>query len=350
MKNIKTLLISPSGNLYGSEQVLLDYLKSSELLVDVCVPKNSLLFKEIRYLNLKHNVILFNSSQIWILYIKIGFWLLFSMYKNVYINEAGHSRYVILLSYLFPYKKFFIHVRILEDTKSNRWKLKPLKNTKILTISKFIKLHIKEESTLIYDPYIFKNNNPLNYNSPHTPLKIGIIGRITKSKGIDKLLLILERIRKDDKSDLFQFCLFGDISKVESEKSLIHDIMIHDNVVSYGFIKKTENIYEEIDCVLHLNQFEPLGRIFIEAIDFKKPFIGFNSAGIEEIGILVDYQEQLISNIDEKFVEEIMYNLDNLRFNYKYFMYLIDSSLLKAKEQFSVDHYIKVINSLLLDS
>lgn len=348
MKNNKILLISPSGNLYGSEQVLVDYLKSSELCVDVCVPENSLLFNKIKSLNLKHNIISFNITRVWFLYIKASLWLLFDIYKCIYINEAGHLNYIIFLSYLFPNKKFFIHVRILEDTDSNRWKFKPLKNIKILTISKFIKTHLNEQSILLYDPYFFKTQKPTTNSYLAPPLKIGIIGRVTKTKGIDKLLLILEQIKKENKTDLYQFCLFGDISKNIEECSLIKNIMIYENVTSYGFEKNTEKLYAMIDCVLHLNQFEPLGRIFLEAINFKKPFIGFNNAGIKEIGILVNYREQLIPVENKQYVEKIISHLDDLRCNYEHYIQLIDSTLEKAKKQFNVDNYVLTINNLLL--
>ncbi|MFY0650425.1 MAG: glycosyltransferase family 4 protein [Cyclobacteriaceae bacterium] len=67
-----------------------------------------------------------------------------------------------------------------------------------------------------------------------------------------------------------------------------------ENVVFLGYLKNTEDFYQNIDILLMCSKHEGLGRVTIEAMSYGKPVIGYNNAGTAEIiiqsktGILYD--------------------------------------------------------------
>ena len=153
----KILVISPSGNFYGSEQVLLDYLHCTELCFDVMIPANSMFAEIAGKAKMPHQLIYFDDKRLKKLYLQLFMKLLSGKYDTVYLNEAGHSRYVLLLARLFRSKRFVIHVRIAEDTAASRWKLFSAKNTRLIAISENIRKQLPCSCELLYDLYIFSD-------------------------------------------------------------------------------------------------------------------------------------------------------------------------------------------------
>ena len=106
----KNIIVSPSGNLYGSENVLFDFLEGSRRGYKIFAPAKSPFYKRLKIA--RYNV---NGFKIvGLLYLRIFINLLFFK-RNLLLNEAGYLRYVKVLSSFFPNRKFVIIVRILED-------------------------------------------------------------------------------------------------------------------------------------------------------------------------------------------------------------------------------------------
>ena len=61
-----------------------------------------------------------------------------------------------------------------------------------------------------------------------------------------------------------------------------------------GFVADQKEIYNSIDAVWHFNCYESLGRVFFEALDYGKVFVGFNSGGIGEGGRLLGLNSCLV--------------------------------------------------------
>ena len=146
------IIVSPSGNLYGSEYVLLDFLKESSLKYQIYAPKDSTFSKKLKEENYK--VSGFKNLK-W-LYFKIFFKLLFS--RNIlYLNEGGHISYVKVLAKILFFKKFFISVRLLEDCNAKLHKIS--NNISLIAVSNYIKEKINSngKSLVIYDPFCLKS-------------------------------------------------------------------------------------------------------------------------------------------------------------------------------------------------
>ena len=115
--NKQTIIISPSGGWYGSEQMLFGHLQHSHDSYKVYVRSGGKLSTELKQLN-KHQIVAFSNLKLF--YLKVFFLLLFSKVNSVYINEGGHINYVKILSKIFKKARFVVHIRLVEDCEKNR--------------------------------------------------------------------------------------------------------------------------------------------------------------------------------------------------------------------------------------
>lgn len=344
----KILVISPSGNLYGSEQVLLDYLKSTKLHFDVMIPVKSKFLEEAKKVVFGHRILNFNDKQLKIFYLQVFFKLLIGKYNTVYINEAGHSKYILLLARIFRSKQFVIHVRIAEDTNISRWKNISDKNIRLISISKTISEKLQFKSTLLYDLYFFSNEYKINTSYRNGEItKIGIIGRVTFTKGLLELEKLVDYITQNNLEGLYTFIMYGDITVDLESKPVIKKLKNNKAIEFRGFVASKKDIYNEIDIVLHLSKMEPLGRIFLEAIDEGKPFIGFNCAGIGEIGQLTGLDELLCNPVNDNFPKEMVIKLEKIRNSYQEYSEKVIAKKKIAAEIFSVSAYTTQMDYIL---
>lgn len=283
------IAISPSGNFYGSEQVLFDYLSNTSLQFEVYVPANSILEEKIKAQG-KHKTHAFKN--IYGLYLSIFTKLLFKK-TTIYLNEGGHSRYINVLSKLFKHQQFIVHLRIIEDM--NHYRLSSNKNITYIAVSNFLSNfieHGKRSIICLHDPFdINKYNNTQTSNFSGIK-KIGIIGRVTPTKGLKEIQSFINHTEL--KKLNFEFHFFGD---VEHDKQAVNNFIKsmelnqYSKCIFHGFVNTTKAIYKNIDLVLHLNINEALGRICFESYAFNLPLVGFNQGGIGEISRLIQTSE-----------------------------------------------------------
>ncbi len=344
---ISRLIISPSGNYYGSEQVLHDYLSITEFKSEVLVPTGGILFETLKINTLSHKITGFNPKRLYATYIWVAFQLLIGKYNAIYFNEAGHVKYVLLLSKIFRKVKFTIHVRILEDTQATRWPKNIPDNVTVISVSQYIKDQIAVKSLLLYDLYKFNNNlsNSNTYDS-NSPLRIAIVGRVTASKGLWNLIEVIRGLESDGMQNDYIFSLFGDVSTAPSDYDLISLLRTIKNVRFEGFEQDKSILYQKTDCVLHCSTQEALGRIFIESIDYQKPFIGFRKAGIEEIGVLVGLEKLLVQFDDFNAVAQIIDAFISVKSNYSTYVNRVAIAKEKARSVFCAARYSSIIDRL----
>mgnify|MGYP000623817570 CR=1 FL=1 len=79
----------------------------------------------------------------------------------------------------------------------------------------------------------------------------------------------------------------------------------------HGFVSTKDDIYSNIDLVLHFNKQEALGRIFFEALDYGIPLIGFRCGGIGEIANKIKYSD-LVVDESINFNQYVLGTLSNL--------------------------------------
>lgn len=344
----KTLVISPSGNFYGSEQVLLDYLQHTRGNFDVMVPEGSAFANIIVEKAGRHQLISYSPTELRRTYLILFFQLLRGRYQTVYFNEAAHSKYAAILARAFRSVRFFVHVRIAEDTPAGRWRLVTGNNLQLISIAENIRdLLLPRASILLYDLYQFTDG-------PDEPLlkpgkvSVSVIGRITYTKGLAELGRLLSFLESEHPNHAYEFHLFGDIPFRLKDDPEIKRLQTHPAVVMEGFVNDKRAIYAKADIVLHLSKTEPLGRIFLEAIDACKPFAGFRAAGIGEIGKLTGLDD-LLCEPDENDDSLNLYSaLESIRVNYTASCARMKAARQKAISVFSPQHYAEVMDKMLL--
>lgn len=343
MAKKKTILISPSGKLYGSEQVLLEYLKKSKTKKIVYIPGNSPLQK---YLNSK-SFVHKTFKSLTFLYFKIFIMLLMGRQK-MFINEAGHIRYVKVLASILPHKRFFVFVRLLEDCNFNRIKNTPA-NVSFIAVSNFLKQQLPEKipATVIHDPYTLENKC-IEPKKKNTTFSIGIIGRITPTKGLNELPPILKHLsnKVNEEVDVY---FWGSYNKSDNwTKEFIKEVNQIPNIRPHfkGFQKDKSLIFEHFDILLHLSKVEALGRVIFESIDYNTPFLAFDNGGSAELAKKLKLNNLLIpeeGNWSEAFSEKLFDIKNN---NSKYLEQLQESKKI-IREHFSAKAYADKVDSLL---
>lgn len=305
-------IISPSGKFYGSEQVLFDFLTETKHCYEVYVLPGA--FYEILLKQQRHIIHKFNCVKK--LYLNLVLLLLIGRFDGIYINEGGHIRYLNLLAKLFPHKKFFAHIRLIEDTTKSRLQGTPA-NVTLIAVSDYITDAVKKRNGLpavtVYDLYrsssrIADIHKPL---SDLSIINIGIVGRITDTKGIEYIEKFCDYAEYHSQGQII-FHFFGNIDKQSIKVSTFIVKANNYKIIKckfHGFVDDKNAIYRHIDILLHFNQYESLGRIAFEALDYGIPFIGFNRGGIGEItshlglsGFMINpdnsnWSSQMLSNV-----------------------------------------------------
>lgn len=347
MKN-KTLVISPSGNFYGSEQVLFDYLKSTEIGFKVLVPHRSMLHSILKKLQEHHEICSFKN--VYFLYSKLFLELLFGRISALYSNEGGHINWLLILAKIFPKAIIVIHIRIVEDIARIPANLPS--NIKIVTISNFMMELIDKRycPILIYDPFTFGENKIGVRTKGNKPLRIGIIGRISFSKGLNEIYKLVKTIDTGNElaSKDVNFLFFGAESLDSKSQSMIKELKLFDNRLCefLGFVKSDE-IYPSVDIVLHLSKNEPLGRIFFEALDAEIPLIGFNSGGVGELGLITKLERNLVDSTSEQWIEQIIEKLKNIINDYNSSTKKVAEAKVLCQNLFSQKIYTSKLNKII---
>lgn len=346
------LIVSPSGKLYGSESVLFDYLTNSRLNPHVCVPSNSDLEKKLIEAGGNYKVKTYNAAKVPAFYAKLFFLILLRRYKSVYINEAGHVKYILLLAKCFSHVRFTVHVRMIEDTAEYRWKMiknRFPKNLTIISISNYISKLLPFSNRMVPDPFIFSDKHYDVCYDQGQSFNIGIIGRITLTKGIELLTLILDEITNRKAENIFKFHLYGELSD-DMPAAIVSKLKNSNNVVIYGYVKGAENIYNNLHAVMHLSRVEALGRIFFESVNYELPFVGIKAAGIGEIADQYGYNELIVkSGSDREIAKDLLDALIILVNNYGAYKDHIVKLKGKMAANMSVKNYSSMVDNILID-
>ena len=334
----KTLIVSPSGSFYGSEQVLFSHLDHTKKSYTVFVPANSFFCKKLKRQH-KHDVCGFSSIKL--LYVKIFLKLLFARYKTLYINEGGHIKYARLIAKLLPFVNVVVHIRLVEDTIPSRLGKLP-KNLKLISISNYIQgLLLPEDNSIkIVDPLDVTNVSAQRFKLSKEGIRVGIIGRVSLSKGLYNYEKLFSYYFSLPYVKTIQFVFFGDV--VDKEKEVLeffdkYSGLDFPQIEFKGFVENQEQIFSSVDAVLHLNEKEPLGRIGLESWARGIPFLCFNAGGCAEINQTLEMERFSVAfDTDwEVKVIDLISSLDNFSSSEQ------DTARLNLQSHFSIDRYVK---------
>ena len=211
----RVLIVEPSGNLWGSELVLLDLLTvtpNPRWKIAVCCPPDTPILERLAnvpvqvYPSYSANLHLKNRlARLNCLSALIRVALLFKP-DMIYVNQAGATR-IALWAGKFLRIPVVSHVRLVEDVhyiSSLRASSTTLK--RIISVSKYVAAMFREfpgisheRLTVLYDPYT--PHCDWNNNSNHSPDTanpvICCVGRLAYTKGQDVFIRALAELRHD---------------------------------------------------------------------------------------------------------------------------------------------------------
>jgi len=364
---MNVLFVSHSNNVGGSEGSLretINYLVSKGVNVYLSLPHN----KQSDYLegiNIPESNVLYLKPMIWHKLKSKNF--LKKIYNYIYINYKTKGGFLFTVSRLCHFmckhnidivhsntflvldgalaaklckKPHYQHVRELIGNEQAPFKfpfqkrpnlfraiMNQLHNTIIFnsntTKQTSKNLFPEDKSKIIPNPFsdsIYKNR------SKNDEIKtIGLVSNVTSSQKNHQLFLDIAKIFRDKGHD---YC-FNIIGKLPDDdnlyynnlKKFIIDNNLQNNVNFIGSISNIEDIYSNIDILIHTNRNESFGRIYIESMIFHVPLIALYGKAANEIiennnnGILIndpnplDFYKSIILLVnDSKFRKRITDN------------------------------------------
>lgn len=320
---IKVAVIEPSGNLYGSEMVLLDILENLDtekfaftVFLPVGSPFSNLLIKnDIPFLETLSSPLsnilekvkgYFNTNK----EIKKG------SFDLIFINQAGILRPISFFNNIRGKKPILCEVSTLEDANwVNQQSKRITKRVKsFIGNSSFITEKIKVnrclKSTLYYG---YQPKNLLKKASKKTKSLFNIIllGRISKSKG--HFLLI--EAAKEMKHHPFKFYIVGNAPTKEIEDDFKRKIQaegLENQFVLRGFRQNILEELAEMDMMVIPSLKEPFGRIFCEAAEAGLPTVVSDSGGLGELSRYFDVGLRFSPEKPEDLANKIIYMYENI--------------------------------------
>jgi glycosyltransferase involved in cell wall biosynthesis len=245
----------------------------------------------------------------------VGFFKLLKMIRklspdvvliNTSINLRAHFACYILRV------PFVVYVRESEDMLKSRLgylRKKSLKlASKIVSVSHYssqwVSKYVEPKKIDVIHNGVQINNRKYPLHDNGDTILVGIIGYMSKRKGIDYFAQIINKLMNS--SDKYKFLIIGDFVD-EAEKSIFFDsVKGHENNISVTGI--VENVYPEInkcDLVVMTSREESLPRSVMEASLLSKPVVAFDIAGTKEM--LPANYNYLVSPFDiNEFVDKIV--------------------------------------------
>jgi glycosyltransferase involved in cell wall biosynthesis len=284
----RVLILEPSGNLWGSERVLLDFLRAastSAWQIGVCCPPNTPILEPLGALSVevsptfRANLHLQSRAQR-----MRATWNLLRTARHfrpalIYVNQAGATRIALAVGRILRVP-VMTHVRLLEDVAyvaSLRASAQTL--PKVLCISHTIRRAFDKQSIvtpaqleMIYDPYTMQSQSEASsfiFPFEGEAKVFSCVGRLAYIKGQDILLDALAVLRSEK---IVAHALFvgeagPDDGFGEELKCLSNKLSMGNQVYWAGF--QAQATAHLARCVAQIcpSRGEPLGRVVFEAWD-----------------------------------------------------------------------------------
>ena len=158
---------------------------------------------------------------------------------------------------------------------------------KVIVNSFFLKGKIGlKQAIVIHNGIEIKKRNTLPL---HEESRILFIGRVSREKGVDDLIMSISKIGISKRPMLD---IVGPCDNINYYKDLIKENSLQDNVILYGFQDNIASYIEKALVLVLPSHRESFGRVILEAFAHSRPVIATNIGGIPEIvdekcGILI---------------------------------------------------------------
>jgi glycosyltransferase involved in cell wall biosynthesis len=161
---------------------------------------------------------------------------------------------------------------------------------------------------IVFETAIMQKQRSKNFS-------FGMVGLISKGKnqleGIKAFKKLVEEFPE------LTLKVYGDFASENYKAEIKNYIKTHklsNNIEFGGFKNSTDEIFKNIDCLIHCAHHEGMGRVTVEAMSYGIPVIGFDGAGTKEIitsgkdGFLYRTEDQLYETAKLLMLNNDLYN------------------------------------------
>lgn len=206
-----------------------------------------------------------------------------------------------------------------------------IKNGKVITIYNGIKLEAYKEARSDYYERHYLNQRE------RQPYYIGIVGRLSKEKGHDKLLDIMEALVSSGVE--IRCYIVGDGELRGNLESMVNEKGLTASVVFTGHVQNPVELYMLFDLLFITSIKEGLPNVALEAIAIGIPVVSFDICGIKEI-IREGVNGVLVKSFD---IQEFAFKAKELLGDVNKRRFFADNAYEIVKEKFTFEKRMKKI-------
>lgn len=362
----RIVAIEPSGNLYGSEYCLLDILQHTDRnrfawsVITTAGPFCELLRRsesEIpTYPALTPGLHLKSRFSKVPSYLRLFRLLWTTRPSLLYVNQSGILRITHTIANILRIP-IVCQVQTLEDAESLAGSKKLPMVQCFICNSEFIAAKIRVDSSrvaVLYQgikPDSQGETNRLHFSAPELPLngilRLGILGRIGKSKGH---YLLADAVKKlSCRATNFSVRVIGDgISPAATQDwiNYLNALQIRQFFDLRGYQSNIRKELSDVDLLLIPSLAEPLGRVLFDAAIHQIPVVVSDAGGLGEISSRFEVGVPFSSGNPESLVEAILRFRDSYEPEKKRFI----ANSRRMLTSLSMQSYIDCIDSILVNS
>ncbi len=124
------------------------------------------------------------------------------------------------------------------------------------------------------------------FNIPTSAFLVGMVGHLIPWKGHRQLLQAAQHLRHQY-PDLYYLCVGGEILQFKGQLMALRqeaqDLGINDRVIFTGIREDVRSIMPSLNLLVLPSEYEPFGRVLIEAMACGKPIVATRGGGVPEI-------------------------------------------------------------------
>ncbi|MEO8577451.1 MAG: glycosyltransferase [Gemmatimonadales bacterium] len=349
--------LEPSGNLYGSEYCLLDILEGTSRTFDwdVVLPGGGGFDSLLESKGIPVARLLKRDSHTLPLASKLAsYWSVRRHISRnnpavVYVNQAGMLRSANAMTSGLGVE-LVCQVQTLEDAKfvAEHRDAQSRVRTFICN-SKFIAAHAgvpREKTTVLYQPMMTKNQPSMREPLPAGPQwRVGILGRISESKGHYLLLDAAKRLLSKERTDI-RFVVIGS-GLTPADTSRFESAVSEAGLSQFFDLRGYQSAAHDELATLHLvvipSIAEPFGRVLLDAAATGRPVVVSDGGGLGELNRHFDIGRSFRSGNAESFADAIAGALASFEADTASFQ----QSAARMLERLNPDKYIEAVTTVI---
>ena len=214
--------------------------------------------------------------------------------KSILVSSIHYTNIISLIFYRYinNLKLIIIERTDLRELKIYQNLIQYIKNSIILVLAKklykksdviisnskdgkkYIEKHCKTKVFNIPSPSLTEKLKP-HFRKKSKPLKVLTVGRLSKEKGIETIILAMKNLNFKN----FSLTIIGNGPEKNELKKLIKKLDLTKKVFLLGYKNNLKKYYKESNLYINASHFEGFCNSIVEAINYNNPIICTNCPG-----------------------------------------------------------------------